>query len=727
MFCCCCRELEYIWEKAASPHSAYFFPVRHILSGVMEWFRTAPDKERSMSQKLENLLNLALETPEAERLRTDSLNVGFDGENRTWEMIVKYHGSLDALGSLGVLVEYLINSYAILTVPDGLVEAVSSIEEIEYVEKPKRYYYQDIGPAADSCMTQVTLRDPFLSGDGVLVAVLDSGIDYTRPEFQDAAGRTRILYLWDQTLRPEAGNGERQPPQGFAQGVEFSAEQINRALAVSGAQERYMLLPSVDTSGHGTAVAGIAAGCLPAYGSVGSGSRLRTSRAGMAGNPGGQRGTTASQILGRRPGDTAMSQAIDSPGSQYRGVAPAASLLAVKLGLPGEDGFPRTTEIMRGVTYALQKAMELEKPLVINLSFGNTYGSHDGGSLLERFLDNAAEIGRTVICVGSGNEGNSAGHTAGNLFADGRSMGAGGMSGASGSSSRTGTSGIAGTSAAAGGGEIARPAEVQLAVAEYERSLSIQLWKNYSDEYRIYLRSPGGQEAPLPESVEGGKYTLQLEQTRILVYLGKPLPYAVAQEIYLELIVPESGRQYINSGVWTIRIEPVRAVTGQYYLYLPSYTARSSRSGFYQPTPEVTLTIPSTAAKVISVGAYDSTYDSYADFSGRGYVDAARTIGVVSAGLVKPDLAAPGVGILAPDLYGGYAPFTGTSFATPIVSGAAALLMEWGIVRGNDPFLYGEKVKAYLRKGARPLRGEAEVPNDRVGWGGLCVSSSLPG
>ncbi|MDE5892455.1 MAG: S8 family serine peptidase [Acetatifactor sp.] len=311
-----------------------------------------------MNQKLENLLNLALETPEAVRLQTDNLNVGFDSGSRSWELIVKYHGSLDGLEALGVSVEYLINSYAILTVPEQLVEAVSNIEEIEYVEKPKRYYYQDIGPAADSCMTQVTLRDPFLSGAGVLVAVLDSGIDYTRPEFRDGAGNTRILYLWDQTMRPEAGNAERQPPSGFVQGVEFTAEQINLALGAAGMQERYMLLPSVDVSGHGTAVAGIAAGCYPAY----------------------------DQGAGSRPG--ALGQNAGIPGSQYRGVAPAASLLVVKLGLPGEEGFPRTTEIMRGVTYALQKAAELEMPLVINLSFGNTYGSHDGGSLLERFLDN---------------------------------------------------------------------------------------------------------------------------------------------------------------------------------------------------------------------------------------------------------------------------------------------------------------------------------------------------
>ena len=140
----------------------------------------------------------------------------------------------------------------------------------------------------------------------------------------------------------------------------------------------------------------------------------------------------------------------------------------------------------------------------------------------------------------------------------------------------------------------------------------------------------------------------------------------------------------------------------------------------------MTLTVPSTAAKVITVGAYDPVYDTYADFSGRGYADSTRTIGVTAAGLTKPDLVAPGVNIQAPDVYGSFLPVTGTSFATPIVSGAAALLMEWGIVQGNDPFLYGEKIKAYLRKGARPLRGEKEYPNDRVGYGRLCVADILP-
>ncbi len=591
-----------------------------------------------MSQKLEDLLNLALLTSEAVRRQTDTLNVGFDEETRSWELIVKYHGSLDVLETLDIRIEYLIAGYAILTVPENLVERVAELPEIEYVEKPKRYYYSVSDPTDGFCFPLVTMREPYLRGRGTLIAVLDSGIAYQRSDFRRRNGDTRIRFLWDQTLVPDENMPELMPPEGYAEGVEFTEMQINRALQASAEQERFALVPSVDVSGHGTAVAGIAAG-YPEDGS-------------------------------------------------YMGAAPEADLLIVKLGLPGDMDFPRTTEIMRGVTYALQKAAELQMPLAINLSFGNSYGSHDGSSLLERFLDNAAEIGRTVICVGSGNEGRSGGHFAGN---------------------------------------VEQTRSVELAVAEYETALNLQIWKNYNDVYDIRLRSPGGEEAEVTAPVGGGKYTLQLEQTQILVYLGEPTPYSVAQEIYLDMIpVRRENSPYINSGVWTVLIDPVRVVTGQYYLYLPAGAGRNSRTVFYRPTPEVSLTIPATAAKVITVGAYDDIYDSYADFSGRGYADAQRTVGVVTAGLVKPDLVAPGVDILAPDVYGGYSTFTGTSFATPIVTGSAALLMEWGIVRGNDPYLYGEKVKAYLRAGARPLRGETEYPNDRVGFGKLCVADSIP-
>ena len=141
---------------------------------------------------------------------------------------------------------------------------------------------------------------------------------------------------------------------------------------------------------------------------------------------------------------------------------------------------------------------------------------------------------------------------------------------------------------------------------------------------------------------------------------------------------------------------------------------------FFSSFPEFTLTIPSTASKAITVAAYNSIYNSYADFSGRGAQDQS-----VVLGYFKPELAAPGVNIMSTNTSGGYAQYTGTSFAAPFVTGSAALLLEWGLVQGNDSYLYGEKVKAYLISSARRLPGFDVWPNNQVGWGALCVRDSL--
>ena len=343
------------------------------------------------NQKLENLLNLALETPEALREKSLNLNVGYEAASRTWELIVKYNGNLSALAAMGIGVEELLAGYAVLTVPEEFVDEVAGLPEIEYVEKPKRLFfavdnlpmdelsadralaggisadYNSMEQAKEaSCILPVTVREPYLNGEGVIVGIIDSGIDYTNRHFRNADGSSRILYLWDQTLPWEevpARGAERRPPDGFLLGTEFDKVQIDAALAADSPAEGFLLVPSRDVSGHGTAVAGIAAG------------------SGVGG---------------------------------YEGVAPESYLIVVKLGAVDPNSFPRTTELMRAVTYVVKKAQQLGLPLALNLSFGNTYGAHNGSSLVERFLDNASEVGRTVICVGSGNEGASAGHLQGN-------------------------------------------------------------------------------------------------------------------------------------------------------------------------------------------------------------------------------------------------------------------------------------------------------------------------
>lgn len=560
-------------------------------------------------QKIENQLNLALNATEEERKKSEVLDIGYDPRERTWEVIVKYSGSLERIASESLQVTELMNEYAILVVPEYLLDSLAEIPEIEYIEKPKRLYFSRAAGMRASCMTPVQRPPLSLTGRGVLVAVLDSGADYRHPEFRKADGTTRILALWDQTK-------EGRPPSGYHIGTEYTEAQLNEALF---AEEGSPL--STDVSGHGTGVLAIAAG--------------------------------------------------------NNGVARESGLIVVKLGNPSAEGFPRTTELMQGLDYVLRKALEYRMPAAVNISFGNTYGSHTGRSLLETYIDDMSSLWKSVICVGSGNEGAAAGHASGTLRR----------------------------------GEIRNE---EFVVASYEPALSLQIWKNYVDTFDIFLVHPGGTViGPLYERPAAQRY--RAGSTELLVYYGEPSPYSVEQEIYVEFI--PSG-DYIDSGIWNVRLVPNRIVDGAYRMWFPSRAVIGSATRFLRPVESNTLTIPSTASQVITVGAYNAATDAYADFSGRG---------PEGGGLLKPTLVAPGVNIetAAPD--GRYVSQTGTSFATPFVTGAAALLMQYGLTDGNDPFLYGEKVKAYLQRGAQPLPAFREYPNPVVGYGKLCVEQSLPG
>ena len=572
-------------------------------------------------QKIENLLNLALSASEEEREKSLELDVGYYPIARTWEVIIKYSGTLGQVREIAESVVELSNEFAIVTVREDRLEALAGIEAVEYIEKPKRLFFQVENGRRVSCMTSVQIRPPKLYGTGVLAAIIDSGIDYANLDFRNADGTTRIYALWDQTI---PGN----PPEGYVQGTEYTQEKINEALQQENRTERMKIVPSEDRSGHGTAVAGIAAG-------NGRGSK----------------------------------------GARYQGVASESGILVVKLGTPREEGFPRTTELMQAIDYVVKKAQRAGRPVAINISFGNTYGSHTGTSLLERFIADIANLWKSVICIGMGNEGASAGHTAGILKEN-------------------------------------TEERIPLAVQMKETAINVQIWKSYHDIVDISLISPAGvQIGPIPEVI--GTQRFVVGDTEILLYYGEPSPFHVSQEIFIEFLPKNS---YITPGIWQFVLTPRKIVTGEYDLWLPSENVLNRGTAFRYPTERGTLTIPSTSQRVISVGAYDSLTFAYADFSGRGGLE----------GESKPDLVAPGVDITAPTPSGIYQTFTGTSFATPFVSGAAALMMEWGIVRGNDPYLYGEKVKAYLRRGARPLPGFTEYPNPQVGYGALCLRDSLP-
>lgn len=566
------------------------------------------------SPKFENLLNLALNATLRERQKSIQLGVGYEPEYNTWEIIVKYSGSIRNLEQQDarIRVTELMNEYAILNVPEEAMELVAAAPEVEFVEKPKRLFFAVNRGKSVSCINAVQTGSFGLTGKGVIVAILDSGIDYYHPDFRNADGSTRILALYDETLERE-----------------YTSEEINQALRTGSRQEGFRIVPSRDTSGHGTHVAGIAAGNGRASGGV------------------------------------------------NRGVAYESPLLVVKLGIAEPNGFPRTTQLMRGLDYVVKKALELQMPMAVNISFGNSYGSHSGTALLETYINDMSNFWKTSISVGTGNEGAARGHTSGYL-------------------------------------QQGREQEIEFAISSFETVMNLQIWKSYVDEYDISISSPSGRKVGPIQQIQGPQRFV-LEQTELLVYYGEPSPYSPYQEIYIDFIPRQN---YIDSGIWKVMLTPERIVQGNYDMWMPGQAVLNEGTGFLYPVEETTLTIPSTALKVISVGAYNSGNDQLAEFSGRGFTRQTNE--------VKPDLAAPGVDIFSAAAGGGYAIRSGTSMATPFVTGSAALLMQWGIVNGNDAYLYGEKLKAYLLRGARHLPILKEYPNREIGWGVLCLKDSLP-
>lgn len=515
------------------------------------------------------------------------------------EIIIRYHGDLqDVMMQIGAPPpEVLTDEYAIAEVSETQIALLRTFTEIEYMEPPRSLLLEDLRSIQAACIRTVQNIEG-LSGKGVLIAVLDSGIDYQNSYFKYEDGKSRIVSLWDQT------DTTGEPPVGFRLGSAYSQEELTEGRS-----------PQQDTLGHGTAVAALA---LEA--------------------------------------------------------APDAELIVVKLGTSPGYAFTKTTQIMRALKYVIETARERNQPIVVNLSLGTNNGSHSGDSLFETYIDEWARRWRTSIVVAAGNEGIAGRHAAGVLRSFEKRI-------------------------------------VEFQIQGTQQQLSLQVWRSFADEIQVGIVSPGGVSTGI-QPIGPGVYRRDVQGNQVSIYYGEPNPYTISVPVYIEL-----EGEALTNGVWKLELESREVTGGSYNIWISSEQNIRGEVYFLVPEEAVTVTVPSVTARTIGVAAYDVEKDAIADFSGRGYTRNDTRI--------KPDLAAPGVNIGLPKATGIGQVYSGTSMAAPIVSGACALLMEWGIVQGNDLDMSGERLKAFLLQGAdRNIRGR-RFPDRDWGYGKLCLEKAL--
>jgi subtilisin family serine protease len=458
-----------------------------------------------------------------------------------------------------------------------------------------------------------------LSGDGILIGIIDTGIDFANKAFVLEDGKTsKIDSIWDQSL-------SGSPPDGFDYGVMFSKEEISEAMASGDPRG---VIAHRDEVGHGTFLAA----------------------------------TAASHESGI-----------------YAGVAPNADIVAVKLKeaspfyrerymIPeSQANVYETADLMAGIDYCLERSYATGKPIAICIGLGTNLGGHDGFDILEDYLTSISYLNGVAICAAAGNEANAKHHAMGALVEQGTT------------------------------------AEISVRVGENVSALYLHMWNSPADRMSVSLRTPIVEEISRVPARSGETTTTRLIMENAIVSVSYNFPSSGSgsqqTEIRIDLPTP---------GIWKLYVYGEIVLEGIFHIWMNNTGLIDTDVEFLSPNPEFTVTVPGTAVGVITCGAYNSKNNGL-------YL--ASSWGPSRMQSITPDLAAPGVDVggIFPD---GNRTMSGTSVATAFVTGACALLLQWGLVNGNVASMNTYHIKSLLIQGCERDPGVA-YPNDQWGYGRL--------
>jgi subtilisin family serine protease len=585
------------------------------------------------------------------KLQRSASTVSEDGTVRYSSIV--YTRDVETVRAMGIHVNSVLPEFVTAQLTPSDMIKLADLESVRFLDPGKVHH-----PLLDVSVPETgaaLLHSGFINntpykGAGAIVLIYDTGIDWKHMDFRKAGDTTksRILYIWDQTLDSLAGD---KRPIGFNYGVEYTQAQIENEFK----KNRPGLVREKDTYGHGTHVASIAAGNGQAF------------------------------------------------NNKYIGMAPEADIIMVK----GGDSFTEAKEI-DGLTYAQNKAAEKGEPIVVNMSLGGQVGPHDGTNPDEVAVNSFvnSNSGR-VVCIAAGNDGANPIHMNGSV---------------------TNGSSIAIS--------ISVPSYTPHPSGKSDNYFVLDIWLQDNKALNATVKSPNN--IVFSSQLNNEVYGPNQSDGTIDIYDEIDSPYS---HRHLQVYIYDATSSVPKTGTWTITLNTTETSVA-YDAWIDSDLNGPSASFTTGGNTNKTVAMPGTAAGAITVGSYvtkwswtssdDTTWNYIGSTDRTGNISTFSSIGSTADNRQKPDIAAPGQGIVA--AFSGndtsestshiivsnkYLLMQGTSMATPHVTGATALLLS------VKPSLTANQIKNYFTSTARTDAFTSTVWNSSWGFGKMDIYKAM--